>query len=408
LCKKVCPFISCNDNEDAISEVLYSKVTDISHRSECGYVLNTWVGSCSDRKTRLNGASGGVATWFLNQLFAEGIIDRAICITKGEGIGNLFNYEILENSEGLDSAAKSAYYPVELSAVIRTVINTDARYAVVCLPCFAKAIRLAQKQIPVLAKRIVVIVGLTCGHSVSTLFSEYAAVLASAPVDKVNQIIFRVKTSSLPASELGTTVMWTDDKGIKLEKTIYWSDGLGEAWSGHWFTPRACLYCDDVFAETADIALMDAWLPEYVQDYRGHSIVIARSEIAGRIINLGICSKELELDEIPTERVVESQKGVVDFKHDKLAHRLWNAHRSKQNVPTKRVSLRRAGNWYAEMLWDAEAERSRIGVQEWIKSSTADEFRRKMQSITGRIPLAIKLRRIAGKVLSAGYIGREH
>lgn len=33
--------------------------------------------------------------------------------------------------------------------------------------------------------------------------------------------------------------------------------------------PRACNYCDDVFAECADVTCMDAWLPEYSQDHRG-------------------------------------------------------------------------------------------------------------------------------------------
>lgn len=40
---------------------------------------------------------------------------------------------------------------------------------------------------------------------------------------------------------------------------------------------KACDFCDDVFAETADIALGDAWLPEYVQDGNGTNVVVTRN-----------------------------------------------------------------------------------------------------------------------------------
>ena len=43
-------------------------------------------------------------------------------------------------------------------------------------------------------------------------------------------------------------------------------------WHYQYFKHNACNFCDDVFGETADITFMDAWLPEYVRDYKGTSL----------------------------------------------------------------------------------------------------------------------------------------
>ena len=37
----------------------------------------------------------------------------------------------------------------------------------------------------------------------------------------------------------------------------------------------ACEFCDDVVGETADMSVGDAWLPGYVSDWRGTSVVVS-------------------------------------------------------------------------------------------------------------------------------------
>jgi coenzyme F420-reducing hydrogenase beta subunit len=78
------------------------------------------------------------------------------------------------------------------------------------------------------------------------------------------------------------------------------------------FTPMACNSCTDVFAHCADIVIMDAWLPEYTKDYRGHTLVIVRTnelnEFAQNIHSLSV-------EKIVYQKVFDSQKAVVAGKN---------------------------------------------------------------------------------------------
>ena len=52
-----------------------------------------------------------------------------------------------------------------------------------------------------------------------------------------------------------------------------------------YFKLNPCNYCDDVFAELADVVFMDAWLPKYSKDPLGHSLVINRNKAFTFIFN---------------------------------------------------------------------------------------------------------------------------
>jgi coenzyme F420-reducing hydrogenase beta subunit len=70
------------------------------------------------------------------------------------------------------AGAKSRYYPVELSGVLNEIRSRPGRYAVVGVPCFIKALHLVRAAEPVLAERIVLTLGLFCGHSKSARMAE--------------------------------------------------------------------------------------------------------------------------------------------------------------------------------------------------------------------------------------------
>ncbi|MFW6026718.1 MAG: 4Fe-4S binding protein [Candidatus Woesearchaeota archaeon] len=59
---------------------------------------------------------------------------------------NLFKYQIVDSIKGLRNGSGSAYYPVEMSAVIKRVLDEKGKYAVVALPCFLKALELAKNR----------------------------------------------------------------------------------------------------------------------------------------------------------------------------------------------------------------------------------------------------------------------
>jgi len=329
LCAKVCPFAGSGENEDTLGERLYGAIPGIRHRPETGYYLASYVGYSEEHRQR--SASGGVATWILERLLSEGIVDRVICVAPTGDPERIFAFRIFESPEEVRTGAGSAYYPVEVSGVIREVLAVPGRYAVTGLPCFIKAIRLAQQQNKKLRERVAVTLGLVCGQLKSRRFTEYAAALAGVRGEVVG-VRYRGKSPDQPASNFYFSFATRDGE----EHKIFWREGIGEAWGNRWFTPKACNYCDDVFAECADATCMDAWLPEYVEDSRGTSLVLVRSPLVREALKEGIA-----LAPIPVERLIQSQAGVVAVKREHLAYRL---HLNGERAPEKRVVPARPKN----------------------------------------------------------------
>ena len=331
LCAKVCPFADSEENEDTIGEQLYGAVPGIRHRSETGYYLASFVGY--SERHRPTSASGGMATWLLEALLTEGIVDHVICVAPTGDPERLFAFRVFDTAEEVQAGAGSAYYPVEMSGVVRQILEVPGRYAVTGLPCFLKAIRLAQQWNKKLRERVVVTVGLTCGQLKSRHFTDYVAALAGVQ-GEVKRVRYRGKSPAHPASDFYFSFTTKDGE----ERRLFWTEGIAEAWTNRWFTPGACNYCDDVFAECADVTCMDAWLPEYSVDSRGTSLVLVRSPAVREVIERG---QGISLDPIRIERVVQSQTGVVAIKRQHLAYRLYL---DREGAPNKRVAPTRPKN----------------------------------------------------------------
>ncbi|MHB9035563.1 MAG: Coenzyme F420 hydrogenase/dehydrogenase, beta subunit C-terminal domain [Armatimonadota bacterium] len=353
--------------------MLFGEIPDVSRSPDLGYYQSCFAGHCADERRRLASASGGIATWFLSELLRRGEVDSVACVVPTADQSQRFQFAICHSVEDVEAAARSAYYPVEMSHIIRQMLSVEGRYAIVCLPCLAKALRLACDCIPRLKERVTCIVGLVCGHTVSSFFAEYVGALADSDAGAPQRVTFRTKDPRFPASELGTECVWQRDGSEQL-KTVYWSGPMAKAWSEHWFTPRPCLFCDDTFAEAADISLMDAWLPKYIADYRGNNILIVRSRLANEIIQSGLDSGRIFLEPCSVDEVVASQRPVVENKTSGLAYRLWLAQRSGEATPGKRVAPRRQWNPVVAAKWRRYAECSAIGASKWRDSAGFGDF----------------------------------
>jgi coenzyme F420-reducing hydrogenase beta subunit len=335
LCHEVCPFADHEENEDTIGKKLYGNVPGISHLPETGYYLAAYVGY--SEKHRPSSASGGVATWLLERLLAEEVVDHVICVAPTGNPEKLFSFKIFDTPESVRFGAGSAYYPVEMSGVIKQVIEVPGRYAITGLPCFLKAIRLAQQRNAKLRERIVVTVGLVCGQMKSKHFTDYMATVVGVHGNVIG-VQYRGKSLDHPATNYHYSFTIEGDE----VRTISWKEGISEAWTNRWFTPKACNYCDDVFAECSDVTCMDAWLPEYSKDSRGTSLVLVRSLMVEKVITRG---QGARLEPISVNRVVRSQAGVVAVKRQHLRYRLYLDQEKRQKV-LKRVRPEKPRNLF--------------------------------------------------------------
>jgi coenzyme F420-reducing hydrogenase beta subunit len=368
LCLKTCPFADNNENEDSIGKRLYQDIPGMSYRSETGYALSSFVGYAD--KYRQGGASGGVATWLLENLLTKNIVDHIVCAVPTGDPDRLFSFKIINTAEEVMAGASSVYYPLEVSGIIKQILDMPGRYAITGLPCFIKALRLAQQRNVILKERVVITVGLTCSQLKSKHFTAYVSALSKAN-GKVEKAHYRGKSPGQPTSNY-----FFSFRTEKNEQTrIYWKEGIGQAWTSRWFTPNACDYCDDTFAECADVTCMDAWLPEYSQDTEGTNIVLVRSPIVLNLIQEGV---GIQLNAITIEKVLQSQLRVVTIKRQHLACRLYLDRQRGRKIPRKRVTP--AKPHFIFRLEVQNNDRARLRVRNiWFENPNASFLRERMR-----------------------------
>jgi len=333
LCLQICPFSENEENEGLLAKEIFSNTDGIKHRPETGYYLDSYVGYSNINNHRANGASGGMATWILETLLKNNIVDHILCVTPNENPEKLFRFAVFANIDSIRHSAKSAYYPVEMSEVIKQIIKNESRYAIIGLPCFIKGLRLAQKKNNKLRNRIIVTIGLVCGQLKSKCYTRYLAELSGIH-GELKEVCFRGKDSDKPSSNF---YFYSKNKNNNYNK-IFFYEGIGKVWNNRWFTLRACNFCDDVFAEMADVTVMDAWLPEYIEDSKGTNLIIVRSPLVHNLIKLATKENQIKIEHISINKVILAESGVLNIKRNQLAYRLYLAKQAGLIIPTKSVT----------------------------------------------------------------------
>lgn len=333
---KVCPFADNQDNEDTISEMLFSNQEGIKHRSETGYYLQCSIGYVNDHEARLASTSGGIIAWLAGEMLSSGKVDAVAFVGQSDGVDNLFEYQIATDIAELCKCRKSRYYAVETSKIIGEIKKLNGRVLFIGLPCFVKALRLAMKVDHILKERIVYTIGLFCGHLKTKHYAAYLSRCCGVHERDIKTLDFRKKIPGWPANKYAFEVF--AQKNSKEEhKQIMMQDVWASSWSNNLFMLDACEYCDDIMAETADVSVGDAWLPECVNDYRGTSIVITRRKDTLDMLKTGYEKGELLLKETSVEKVIQSQAGAIRQRREGLQYRLYLSAKEGQWRPRKRV-----------------------------------------------------------------------
>jgi coenzyme F420-reducing hydrogenase beta subunit len=365
----VCPFSDESENEDQIGTRLFNEA---QHDPRLGYYRALYIGYVAEGAFREKSTSGGLITWLLTELLETKAIDGVIHVTKSDRDldGCLFEYSISRSRDEILAGAKSRYYPVEASQALRYVREHPGRYAFVGVPCFVKAVRNLMAQDAVIAERIKYCIGIVCGHLKSRAFADCFAWQAGIAPGTLEEIDFRVKRDEGTAGDYS---VWL--KGAGIEVTRPTRSFLGSNWGYNFFRYEACDYCDDVFAETADIAVGDAWLPPYSQDPKGTSVVVVRNAALAELVQGAITDGRLNFDEASVEQIALSQAGGLRDRREGLAYRLYL--RKKQGVwaPKKRVSVRKSGvRVQRRKIYKNRSQMGRLSHVFWLQAVRQQSF----------------------------------
>lgn len=335
LVSEVCPF-SAKRNEGDLGRRLYG--SDSRFDTRIGYYKEIYAGHVADGDFRKNGSSGGLVTWVLGRLFADGDIDGVIHVGEAGGAGGLFEYRISETLDDILGNSKSRYYPVHMDAVLQQVRQTSKKYAFIGVPCFVKAVRLLAENDADVAKNIKYCISIFCGHLKTKAFAEMIGWQQKVQPSELVGIDFRVKDEHRPANQYSVQVVKDDGVSTRKLAPVPARDLYGMDWGLGYFKPKACDWCDDIAGEVGDLACGDAWLPEFSHLPGGTNIAVVRDPRIFQLVNEGIEKGQLALTVQPVEKVYQSQAGNYRHRQEGLSVRVEQAVAQGIWHPRKRVA----------------------------------------------------------------------
>lgn len=314
---RTCPFSPAAPSEDELGAELFPESPPDAW---VGRARASYVGFVAEDGYRDRGSSGGMVSWVLAELLRQGRIEAAVHVgpVDPEMDGRYFGYRVSRSEEEVHAGAKSRYFPVEMTGVLRTLRSTPGRYAVVGVPCFIKALQLLRREDPVLRERIVYTLGLFCGHMKSARFVDSFAWQMGVAPQTVRRVEYRLKDPSRPASTYTAQLTLEDGSEVRRD---WWNLADGD-WGAGFFQYSACNFCDDVVGETADISFGDAWVEPYSSDGRGTNVVVVRTRELQEVVDAAIAAGRLHLEPVDSEFIHRTQAAGFRQRREGLAYRL--------------------------------------------------------------------------------------
>lgn len=323
LFNRTCPFAPSSRSEDELAAVLFPDTRYAD--PEIGRFEAAYVGHVEEADYRARGSSGGMVSWMAAELLRRRMVDgvaHVVANPSHDATRVPFLYAISRSADEVRAGAGSRYFPVELSEVLSTIRQIPGRYAVVGIPCFIKAVNLLRAEDNVFAQRIVYTLGLFCGHMKSARFVESIARQMGVDPAAVAGIEYRTKAPDRPANWYRSRLTLSD--GSTHEKD--WWHLVDGDWGAGFFQNSACNYCDDVVAETADIAFGDAWVEPYSSDARGTNVIIIRNGGLEQILRSAAQQGNLSLQPVEASFIRHTQAAGLRQRREGLAYRLtWKA-----------------------------------------------------------------------------------
>lgn len=351
LATTVCPMSGEGADETTIAAELYP---DIPEDGQIGRYIRNIAGYVTEGNYRAAGSSGGLVSWMLAELLRRGEVDAILHVQPADSARDkdlLFEFAITRSQDEIARGAKSRYYPIQFADLLRTIVQSDLRYVVVGVPCFIKAIRLLQRESLLDRGKVPYCVGLVCGHLKSRYFAEYLAWQKGAKPGSLVAFDFRRKLLDRPASDYGFSMTFPKE-GALVEETHPMASVKGRDWGIGLFKNPACEFCDDVLAECADIAVGDAWLPQYVGEPLGTNVAVVRHPQLDVILREGAARGAIAVQEVGVADIIKSQSSGLRHRREGLAHRLARRIEAGSWAPRKRVEPRLAATAERRQIYD--------------------------------------------------------
>lgn len=361
---KVCPFAILQKNEDELGE-LFIKQISTDYHDKIGYYRGLYAGYSN--QFRETSSSGGIATYVFKELLEQKIVDHLFIVKE---INGQYEYQFFSDAEEITKISKTRYTPVTLEKLFQEISNIEGKIAVSGVACFVKAIRLKQLKDPILKEKIAFIVGIICGGLKSKYYTDYLAQEAGCETE-YSHAQYRVKNPKSYALDYKFSCIEKTGKKIHMVDM----QSLGDMWGTGLFKSNACDFCDDVLTELADISLGDAWIDPYKMDGLGNSIIITRSLRAESIVK----NKDLILDCLDENKIIQSQSGSFNHRHNGLLFRIQFREKQGKIVPIKRQRVLKKQNFLLDLIQRHRLLTREKSIYYWTKYNDIQKYSKSME-----------------------------
>jgi coenzyme F420 hydrogenase subunit beta len=268
-----------------------------------GHYHSVSTGHASDPEIRRRGASGGIISRVLIYLLETGQISGAIVLKQGLESPETATPIIATSREEILQSAQSVYAVTPMLTILSQVDAFDGRLAFVGLPEQVSTLRLLQASGYKAAQKIVFVAGPYTGTNMYS--GALRAFLRSQGVgDNIPISSVQWRAGEWPGY---LQIKTADEKIFKAQKFYY-------NYLIPFYISRNCQIIPDFTNETTDLSVGDAWSPQFESQGGGHSVVVARSPYAAKILAEMEQQGALTLNSIRVNEALAMHGHMLDFK----------------------------------------------------------------------------------------------
>lgn len=254
ICSQACPALDI----DLLSTRLIAKEQGIDIDPIYGAHISFALGYHTNKKKRLNSASGGVATAILEYMLDTKQVDCVVVIGMN---GEFPELKIVRDSKDVVQSQQSKYGYIPLGVVWTELRKTKETFAFVGLPCHISGFNNTAKIYKSLQKQCKLKIGLFCGYSQT--------------YDNIE--LFKHRTES----KNGIFKGWREGPypgGVHIDNRLIPYNKMMNI-SIPFYTMQRCLSCEDGLAEEADIVLGDSH-----RSGDDKNMILVRTEVANKVL----------------------------------------------------------------------------------------------------------------------------
>jgi coenzyme F420 hydrogenase subunit beta len=300
-CVKLCPW-----KDPARFDRQGKDTVDGVFDQDIGRYAAIYEGHSCDEALRLEASSGGMVTGILKSLFERQEITGAVVVRMSYGETLRAEAFIARSVEDVLSSRGSKYCPTHLGSVLGALKKEPGKFAVVCLPCQAEALRRLMNVSKVFEEKIAWVISLFCGQCPSYQATEDW-----------------LKEKCITGKDLRSFTYRAQGRPGRARVVSNKGQDVCDPWEAVWgfigsgsYNPPYCLQCRDLFGEAADISAGDAWLEKNRGDKKGSSVVIARTRCAKDLLEAGVSVGDWDLRKVDPDELKESCAANLTVKKD--------------------------------------------------------------------------------------------